>query len=413
MNIISSFIGNVLSFTPAIVLSALVLNPGSAAADAVNPSNPTSPSVVQLDDASRVEIVPMEAVSTNASDLIIAAPDRPTGMSFGIYPMSAAPMLDTAPLAKSLTPDGSTPESDPESDKVPPAPTQNLGGEQTDTEPTTQPSPALVPGDEPPSDALEQVVQDVENPIVDRVSIPIANRTAFGIGPFQQTANVTNIQLVLPIPLGENYVVLRPSVPFVYVPTIQPPPVPNQGPPASTPPPPAPTQPPQGGTFGLGDIRMQAYFVPHPGRRLTWGIGPTFLFPTASDRRLGFGKWGIGPTFVAVWSEGRWTLGGRIENYWSVAGDETRPDVSQLTINPLATYVLGHGWYLVSAPVITAFWNLPGEKWLVPIGGGIGKVMTLGGLPFNVSIQAYWHAVRPTNSEGWALVVQFQSLFPR
>lgn len=259
-------------------------------------------------------------------------------------------------------------------------------------EPTPQPSPNPVPGEEQPADTIEQDIKDVENPIVDRISIPIANRTAFGIGPFERKANVTLIQPVLPISLGENYLVVRPSLPLVYAPTIK---------------------QPRGGNYGLGDFRMQAYFVPKPTKRLTWGIGPTFLFPTAGDRTLGFSKWGIGPAFVAVWSGERLTVGGRLENYWSVAGDGGRPNVSQLTVQPFATYILGDGWYLVSAPVITAFWNLPGEKWVLPIGGGIGKVMKLGDRPFNVSVQAYWQPIRPDNSEGWALVVQFQSLFPR
>jgi hypothetical protein len=265
--------------------------------------------------------------------------------------------------------------------------------ELTATDPTPQPPPNPVPESKQPDDTLEQIVKDVENPITDRISIPIANRIAFGLGPFQRTANATSIQPVLPISLGKNYLVVRPSLPFVYAPTI--------------------TQP-QGGNFGLGDFRMQAYFVSKPTGRLTWGIGPTFLFPTASDRTLGFGKWGIGPAFVAVWRGDRLTVGGRIENYWSVAGEEGRAKVSQLTVQPLLTYTLGEGWYLVSAPVVAAFWNIPqGEKWLVPIGGGVGKVIKLGDRPLNISVQAYWHAVRPSNSEGWILVVQLQSLFPR
>jgi hypothetical protein len=48
---------------------------------------------------------------------------------------------------------------------------------------------------------------------------------------------------------------------------------------------------------------------------------PTFLFPTASDRTLGFGKWGIGPAAVAVWQGDRLTVGGQIRNYWSVERD--------------------------------------------------------------------------------------------
>jgi hypothetical protein len=196
------------------------------------------------------------------------------------------------------------------------------------------------------------------------------------------------------MPFGENYLVVRPSLPFVYAPTLS---------------------QPVGGNYGLGDLRLQTYFVPKPTGRLTWGIGPTFRFPTASYPTLGFGKWGIGPAFAAVWRGDRLTVGGQIENYWSVAGDGGRADISQFTVQPFATYTLGDGWYLVSAPVITAFWNNPsGAQWLAPIGGGIGKVMKLGDRPLNISIQAYWQPIRPVNADGeWALVVQFQSLFPR
>jgi hypothetical protein len=291
-----------------------------------------------------------QKVSTRAADLVLDKPDRPP-----------------SPLA---------------AEKL------------TETDPTPQPPPNPAPGEKQPFDTLDQAVKDVENPITDRVSIPLANRTAFGIGPFERTANLTTIAPVLPISLGENYLVVRPSLPFVYAPTLS---------------------QPLGGNYGLGDLRLQAYFVPKPTGKLTWGIGPTFLFPTASYRTLGFGKWGIGPAFVAVWRGDRLTVGGQIENYWSVAGDGGRPDISQFTVQPFATYTLAGGWYLVSAPVITAFWNISsGEKWLVPIGGGIGKVIKLGDRPLNISIQAYWQPIRPLNSEGgWALVVQFQSLFPR
>jgi hypothetical protein len=283
---------------------------------------------------------------------------------------------------------------------VDPPPSPLAAEELTETNPTPQPQPNPVPEGKEPVETPEQEIKDAENPITDRISIPIVNRTAFGIGPFERIANATAIQPVLPIPLGENYLVVRPSLPFVYAPTV------SQS---------------QGGNYGLGDVGMQAYFIPKPTGKLTWGFGPTFLFPTASDRTLGFGKWGIGPAAVAVWQGERLTVGGQIRNYWSVAGDGGRPDVSQLTVTPLVTYILGNGWYLVSAPVMTAFWNIPGEKWVIPIGGGIGKVFKIsapqsGSLrdrPFSISVQAYWQPIRPGNSEGWALVVQINSLFPR
>ncbi|PZV17442.1 MAG: neuromedin U [Pseudanabaena sp.] len=245
-----------------------------------------------------------------------------------------------------------------------------------------------------PVDTPEQVAKDVENPLIRRITIPVANRTSFGIGPFNRTANATVIAPLLPISIGENQLFVRPSIPLVYAPTLS---------------------QPEGGTYGLGDIRLQVYFAPKPTQKgLIWGIGPTFLFPTAGARTLGIGKWGIGPAAVAVVSEGRWTIGAQIENYWSIAGDNDRPNVSQLTVQPIINYTLDDGWYLVSSPIIAAFWNIPsGEKWVVPIGGGIGKVFKIGDRPFNVSVQAYWQAIRPDNTSGLSLVVQLQSIFPR
>jgi hypothetical protein len=260
----------------------------------------------------------------------------------------------------------------------------------------TDPQP---PQTETPADTEEkedeEIIRATVNPITERISLPITSRTAFGIGPFERTATAVNISLVLPIPLGENYVVLRPSLPFIFAPTI--------------------TQP-QGETFSLGDLRMQAYFVPKPTGGLTWGFGPTLLFPTASTNRLGFGKWGIGPVLAAVWTEGRWTVGGRIENYWSVAGDGGRPDISQFTLQAGVTYLFDQGWYFTSTPTITAFWNPTGtgDQWTVPIGGGFGKVFQLSTLPLSISIQAFWQPIRPVNADGgWTLLISFQSLFPR
>jgi hypothetical protein len=41
-------------------------------------------------------------------------------------------------------------------------------------------------------------------------------------------------------------------------------------------------------------------------------------------------------------------------------------------------YNLKKGYYLTTSPIIAANWNAPsGNVWLVPIGGGIARVMRL------------------------------------
>ena len=52
-------------------------------------------------------------------------------------------------------------------------------------------------------------------------------------------------------------------------------------------------------------------------------------------------------------------------------------------------------WFFLCAPIITANWNAGSDqRWLVPVGGGLGRTFILG-RPVNVSLQYYRYVVRP------------------
>jgi len=98
---------------------------------------------------------------------------------------------------------------------------------------------------------------------------------------------------------------------------------------------------------------------------------------------------------------------------WSFAGwgDHT---VSALVLQPFVNYNLPHGWYLASAPILTADWKASsGNKWTVPGGGGVGKIFKLGKQSFNASLQAFDNVVTPDNGPDWQLRFTLQLLFPR
>jgi hypothetical protein len=108
---------------------------------------------------------------------------------------------------------------------------------------------------------------------------------------------------------------------------------------------------------------------------------------------------------VAVQPE-KWTLGVLVNNLWSVAGSGSRPDVNSMTLQYFINYNLKKGYYLTSAPINSANWNAPsGNVWVVPVGGGIGRIMRLGFQPVNISVQAYGNARRPDTlpSPPWQL----------
>jgi hypothetical protein len=88
---------------------------------------------------------------------------------------------------------------------------------------------------------------------------------------------------------------------------------------------------------GLGDSVVTAFLSPSKGR-ITWGVGPAFLVPTATDDALGSGKLGIGPSVVALRQSGGWTVGGLANHLVSVAGSEDRAKVNATFVNPFLAY---------------------------------------------------------------------------
>jgi hypothetical protein len=265
-------------------------------------------------------------------------------------------------------------------------------------EPQETPAQAKAEAQKPDTKATPgDLAKAVQNPVASLISVPVQNITDFNIGPFQRNRNtVLQFQPVIPMQLGENWnLITRTIGAILYQPTV--------------------TQSQQG-TFGLSDINPSFFLSPAKPGKLIWGVGPTFLLPTASDDVLGTGKFSIGPAVVGLVQPGKWTLGILVSNLFSVAGPSGRPDVNSMTLQYFVNYNLKKGYYLTSQPIITTNWNAPsGNVWLTPVGGGIGKIMKLGPQPVNVSIQAYGNVKRPDvlPAPTWQLKFQIAFLYPK
>ncbi len=83
-----------------------------------------------------------------------------------------------------------------------------------------------------------------------------------------------------------------------------------------------------------------------------------------------------------------------------------------MLLNPFFSYHFGDGWALISSPEITANWIASGNKWTVPVGGGVSKVVRLGELPLKFEVAAYYNAIRPTASQDpWQLQATLTFIF--
>ena len=242
--------------------------------------------------------------------------------------------------------------------------------------------------------STEELAKAAQNPIADLISLALQNNTNFGVGPGNDAQNVLNIQPVIPFELGTNWnLITRTIAPLIYQPELL---------------------PGTGSEFGLGDINTTLFLSPAKPGKLIWGLGPVFSFPTASDRVLGTDKWSAGPSAVALTIRGPWVVGALANNLWSYAGDDDREDVNQFLMQYFINYNLPEGWYISSAPIITANWKADsGNKWTVPFGGGIGKIFRIGKQPMNAQVQAFYNVAKPDNGPDWTLRLQLQFLFPK
>ena len=133
--------------------------------------------------------------------------------------------------------------------------------------------------------ANEELAKKVQNPIANMISVPFQNNTSYGIGPDSRTANVLNIQPVIPIGLGDKWnLITRTIIPIVTVPDF--------------------TSTEKSSITGLGDINLSLFFAPKESK-VIWGAGPIFALPTASDPAVGAGEFGLGPSIIVLQIKGK------------------------------------------------------------------------------------------------------------
>ena len=77
-------------------------------------------------------------------------------------------------------------------------------------------------------------------------------------------------------------------------------------------------------------------------------------------------------------------------------------------------YNIEDGWYLSSTPVMTANWEADSsDRWTIPLGGGVGKMVKIGKAPVDFKLAAYYNVEKPEFGPDWSLQFQIKLLFPK
>ena len=259
---------------------------------------------------------------------------------------------------------------------------------------TTAPAPPehASTDDEPPSGTDADLVKKLNNPVANLISVPFQYNIDFGIGPRNSSKNTLNIQPVIPLSISKDYnVIIRTILPVIYQDS------------------PADGTPSRG---GLGDT-TQSFFLSPKAPIHDWivGVGPVFLWPTATNDQFGSGKWGIGPTAVLLQQKHGWTYGILANQIWSYAGASDRQSVNATFLQPFISYSFPTYTTLTLNTESTYDWAA--HQWTIPLNLMAAQLIKVGKLPIQLQLGGRYYAEGPSGGPEWGLRFNLVFLFPK
>lgn len=245
-----------------------------------------------------------------------------------------------------------------------------------------------------PADDAESLAQQLSNPVASLISVPFQANMDFGVGLTDSGDRATlNIQPVIPIGITENAnLIVRTIMPVVFQTDLR-------GDNAND--------------FGLGDVVQSFFYSPKKPTAggIIWGLGPVFLYPTGTSKYTTGDKWGAGPTIVVLKQFGPTTVGVLANHIWSVAGSDTRPDISTTFVQPFISYTTKRATTYGINTESTYDWK--SNQWSVPINVTVGQLVRIGKQPVSFTLGGRYYVARPRFGPDWGVRFVTTLLFPK
>ena len=215
--------------------------------------------------------------------------------------------------------------------------------------PSPEPPPQETSSQEPPS--ANELAKEISNPVTSLWQLQIqSNNLRLETGNSYPTdgkwVNNLYFQPVMPVSLTKKLNLITRPVITIY---------------NSVPYPTGPSSSARETTFG--DMTFANVLSPAGTEPWIFGVGPTWIFPTAGSDLTGQGKWQVGPAFGGGYITNRFMIAAFAQQWWSFAGDDDRKSTSQLSLLPLVYCFFGDGWSVGYSGSILADWEAEsGEK---------------------------------------------------
>ena len=240
----------------------------------------------------------------------------------------------------------------------------------------------------------EELAKKLANPVASLISLPIQFNYDKGVGFFDGDRTTVNLQPVVPFSVGKNWnLITRTILPVISQNNIL----------SSN----------SGNNFGLSDTIFTAFLSPKSAKNgLTWGIGPAFLIPTATENSLGRERWGAGPSTVVLKQQGKWTYGALANHLWHFAGNKNKGDVNTTFIQPFLNYITPKATTVFLNSEASYDWI--GNSWIVPINLGVNQLLNFGKQKVQLGGGLrYWVETPDSGPDDLGFRFQVIFLFPR
>jgi len=159
-----------------------------------------------------------------------------------------------------------------------------------------------------------------------------------------------------------------------------------------------------GRTEGLADTVVFSLFAPNRDDGFIWGVGPTFIIPTATEDVLGQDKWQAGGAVLAAKlgnAHGglgiqNWNIGILAQTWWDVAGTDAAPDTKQSDIQYFVNWKVSPTALIGMTPNIQIDWEKSGsDRFSVPIGLGYIGLSRWGKTPVRWGVELQYYVSQP------------------
>ncbi len=249
---------------------------------------------------------------------------------------------------------------------------------------------------------MEELSKELANPLAQIWNLSFQYTYAKVTGDLvdgSEHLNTWLLQPVLPVPAGEKYTAFaRPVIPVIEGPSAI-------GITGGTPANPVGTG--RERSTDLGDIVLPVGIGIARNTGWSWGLGTTFIFPTASNDLLASHQYQAGPTALALWSSRNWNVGTHLQHWWGVADDGASDDNPlirsahdrNLNHTNIQYFVIRHlpdAWQIRASPNITIDWEADsGNRLTLPVGLGIGKMVKIGPMPVMLMAEYQYSVIAP------------------